>query len=217
MSLKKNLIEILRSNPIEFTLDYHHKGHFVNITGADEIQSELEDWIAYEVLVEYLVGESIFYNFTGSFGIESEKLMIYLWFTGPLADEEEVDFDLILDYETLKDEYGINLHDITNIQNEEIETFFGFSYDNINEFERFDFYCKSNEDEIVKLTEHLTEDQLMDLKKHVASNLICNIPDLNHVPSSLEQNWYVECDGDCINYSITGGPLELNWDDVTLE
>lgn len=36
MSLKKNIIEILSSNPIEFTWDYHPEGHFVNITGADE-------------------------------------------------------------------------------------------------------------------------------------------------------------------------------------
>lgn len=53
--LKNQIIEILRENPIGFSVDYFHKGRDITINGADEIKSELEYWIGYEELSEYLI------------------------------------------------------------------------------------------------------------------------------------------------------------------
>ena len=85
-SLKKKVEEILRVDKIDFSLEVHHKGHFIDIQGADQIKDDLESWIGYDFLTEYLVSKDIFYNFSGSFILQDDKIMICISFTGPYDD-----------------------------------------------------------------------------------------------------------------------------------
>ena len=90
MECLKNKVEaILRNNKIYFDFQYHHKGHLINIKGADGIKDDLENWIGYDVLTEYLIGKDILYNFSGFFDLNEGEILINLFFTGPYDEEFE--------------------------------------------------------------------------------------------------------------------------------
>jgi hypothetical protein len=52
---------------ISFDVILHHKGHLVELPDLGEFKNELEEWIAYSGLAEYLVSKDIYYAFYGPF------------------------------------------------------------------------------------------------------------------------------------------------------
>ena len=134
-NLKKKIEEILRVNKINFKLYYHHKGHEIDINGADEIKDDLESWIGYDVLNEYLIGRDIYYNFSGSFILLDDKIMIFLSFVGPYEgefDPVELPIESIFSNEIIKKD----LESVISTKIDFSELYVQFGYDESEDFER---------------------------------------------------------------------------------
>jgi hypothetical protein len=211
-NLKNKVEKILQVNIIEFELIYHHKGHFIDITGADEIKDDLETWIGYEVLIEYLVGKDILYNFSGSFVLKEDKILIYVSFTGPYEGEfesVELPIDNIFSNENIK-------KDIEKVISTEIdlsELSVQFCFDESDDFKYFDISYWSETRNWIELTENLSLESISYVKTFLTDYIKSNVPRLN-LPSEIEQEYYAECEENTIRYYINSSDMVIEWDAV---
>ena len=211
-SLKKKVEEILRVDKIDFSLEVHHKGHFIDIQGADQIKDDLESWIGYDFLTEYLVSKDIFYNFSGSFILQDDKIMICISFTGPYDDEfesVELPVDLIFANENAK-------KDLEKVISGEIdfsELFVQFGYDESEGFKHLDVSYRNETSKWVELTQSLNSESISHIKDFLEDYIRSNVPSLN-LPIEIEQAYYAECDQNTIQYSINSSEMFIEWDAI---
>ena len=211
-NLKNKVEEILRVNKIEFDLKYHHKGHFVDITGADQIKDDLESWIGYDFLTEYLVNKDIFYNFSGSFTMHDDKLIICISFTGPYDGEfesVELPLDLIFADENVKKDIEKLIS--TEIDFSELSVQFG--YDESQDFNYLDVSYWNETSKWIELTQNLSLESISHIKDFVKDYIKSNVPSLN-LPREIEQDYYAECEENTICYYIKSSEMVIEWDAV---
>jgi hypothetical protein len=212
-SLKNKITEILRVNNIVFSLEYHHKGHFIDIKGADDIVTELESWIGYDVLNEYLIGRDIYYNFSGAFILQNDKIMISISFSGPYEGEfeaVELPVDQIFSEESVK-------KDLENVISAEIdfsELYVQFGYDESEGCKYLDVnYFNETSGNWIELTQTLSVESMTHLKEFIKDYIPSNVPSLN-LPKEIEQEYYAECEENKIQYYISSSDLTIEWDAV---
>ncbi len=211
-NLKKKIEEILRINKIDFTLNYHHKGHEININGADEINDDLESWIGYEVLNEYLIGRDIFYNFGGSFILQNNKIMIYLSFEGPYEGEfkpVELPIESIFSNEIIKKD----VESVISTKIDYSELFVHFEYDESEDFKYLDVSYWSEEGKCIELIEKLSAESISYLKDTLKEYTVSNVPCLN-LPTEIDQYYYSECEENRIKYYINTSDMCITWDEI---
>ena len=211
-NLKNKVEEILRVNKIDFKLFYHHKGHEIDINGADEIKDDLESWIGYDVLNEYLIGRDIYYNFSGSFILQDDKIMIYLSFVGPYEGEfesVELPLDLIFADENVKKD----LEKVISTKIDYSELFVQFGYDESDNFKYFNMMYWNEQSDCIELTENLSMESITQVKDIVKDYIQSNVPSLN-LPTDIRQEYYAECEENRIQYYISSSDLTIEWDAV---
>jgi hypothetical protein len=211
-SLKNKVEEILKVNSIDFEIEYHHKGNFVNITGANEIKDDLETWIDTMFLTEYLISKDILYNYSGSFILKESKIFVSISFKGPYNGEfeqVELPIDLVFSDESLK---AALLKAITT-EIDFSELFMQFGYDEDEGFEYFNltYWDKNNKD--IDMVEKLGVETITKIKEVVEMSIIDNVPCLI-LPPDLIQNYYAECEENSIRYIISSSDLEIEWDEI---
>jgi hypothetical protein len=211
-SLKNKVEEILLINRIDFDLQYHHKGHFININGADEIKDDLENWIGYEALIQYLIGKDILYNFSGSFLLNEGKILIYVSFTGPYEDEFEP-VELPIESIFSDDNIESDLKSIISLEIDYSELFIKFGFDETENFSYFDIYYWDENSNDIQLTEKLTLNSINYIKDFIKKFVNNNVPSLN-LPRDIEQDYYAECEENTIRYYINSSEMVIEWDAV---
>jgi len=210
--LRKKIEEILRVNKIDFTLNYHHKGHEININGADEIKDDLESWIGYEVLNEYLIGRDIYYNFSGSFILQDDKIMMNLSFKGPYEGEfepVELPIESILSNEIIKKD----VESVISAKIDYSELFVQFGYDVSEDFKFLNVSYWNEEGKCIELIEKLSAESISYLKDTLKEYTISNVPCLN-LPTEIDQYYYAECEENRIKYYINTSDMCITWDEI---
>jgi hypothetical protein len=211
-NLKKKIEEVLRVNKIDFTLNYHHKGHEINIIGADEINGDLESWIGYEVLNEYLIGRDILYNFGGTFILQNNKIMIYLSFEGPYEgefDPVELQIESIFSNEIIKKD----VESVIATKIDYSELFVQFGYDESEDFKYLDVSYWNEEGKCIELIEKLNAESILYLKDTLKEYTVSKVPCLN-LPPEIDQYYYSECEENRIKYYINTSDMCITWDEI---
>jgi hypothetical protein len=211
-NLKKKVQEILAVNTIDFDLQYHHKGHFITITGADEIKSNLENWIGYEALIQYLIGKDILYNFSGSFELNEGDILIYVSFTGPYEDEFEP-VELPIESIFFDDDIERDLKSVISMEINYSELFIKFGFDETQDFNYLEIYYWDENSNDIQLTEKLTRNSINYIRNFIKMFLNNNVPRLN-LPREIEQDYYAECEENTIRYYINSSHMVIEWDAV---
>lgn len=212
--LKEQIIEILKENPIDFSLYYYHKGHDIILNGADEIKSELEYWIGYEALVEYFVGQDIYYDFSGSFVLENEELILYVRFSGPYLEEFE---PIELPVQSLFEDLEITSA-IENIIECEIDfsnIFIQFCYVKNQGFSSFELEYVIDSEVRIDLKASLNKEIVTEIMEDIESYVVINAPELR-LPKDIDQYYTAEYEGGSINYNIDSSEMRIKFDDVQL-
>jgi len=207
----KLLSKIKEVGEISFSVLMHHKGHHVNLPDLGEFQIELEEWIAYSGLAEYLVSKDIYYEFSGVIYLEEDETIISVKFDGPY-DEEFEKLVINIDNETLLEVIGTDtLKQPFNNYNSD-EFFIQFEYDESQGFLSFsaDYY---DDNRWIDLKDVFVDGQIERLKKLCEQSVLSNLPTLD-VPLELTQDWSASCDQNSVKYSITTGFLKIRFDDI---
>jgi len=211
-SFKEKLtLKINEIGDISFSVLFHHKGHHVNLPDLGEFQIELEEWIAYSGLAQYLVSKDIYYEFSGIIYLEEDEIIISVKFDGPY-DEEFEELVINVDNETLAEVIGTDtLKQPLNSFNCD-EFFIQFEYDESQGFLNFsaDYY---DDNRWIDLKDVFVDGQIERLKKLCEQRVQSNLPTLD-VPLELTQDWSASCDQNSVKYSITTGFLKILFDDI---
>lgn len=196
---------------ISFDVILHHKGHLVELPDLGEFKNELEEWIAYSGLAEYLVSKDIYYAFYGSLYLEREEIRVSVHFSGPY--EEEFEDSLIeIDNSTLAQIIGDDvLKQPLNDFNQD-KFIMQFEYDQHQGFLSFsaDYYVVNR---FIDFQDIFVDRQIERLKSLCEQHVLSNVPTLD-VPSDLPQYWSASCDQGSVSYSISTGALILRFDDI---
>jgi len=214
-AFKQKLIHHIKNNDqLHFDVTLHHKGHFVELPNLGDFNHELEEWIAYTGLAEYLVDRDIYYCYSGFIYLENEEVTISVQFKGPY-DQEFEDTQIIISEVHLIPLYGEQ--DFTNrfanynpdnlVIDFEYEPNCGYTYFNLNYYQN---------DILIEQHELFNEEQTNKLKTICNTIIQDNIPVLNAFPN-VKQNWEVSCEENLLHYTVTTDPVKLLYDDITRE
>lgn len=207
----KLLRNIKKIGDISFDVFLHHKGHHVELPDLGEFKDELEEWIAYSGLAEYLVSKDIYYAFSGTIYLDEEEVMVSVKFSGPYDDEFENTL-IEIDNSTLAHITGDEtLKQPLNDFNSD-EFFIQFEYDQEQGYLDFsaDYYVENG---FIDFQDIFIDQQIERLKSLCEQHVLSNVPTLN-VPSDLPQYWSASCDQGSVSYSISTGSLILRFDDI---
>ena len=207
----KLLRNINQIGDITFDVVLHHKGHHVELPGLGEFKNELEEWIAYSGLAEYLVSKDIYYAFSGTLYLERDEIMVSVQFSGPY-DEEFENTLIEIDDSSLTQIIGDDVLKQPLDDFNPDEFFIQFDYDQDQGFLGFsaDYYV---ENRFIDFQDIFVEQQIERLKSICEQHVLRNVPSLD-VPSDLPQYWSASCDQGSVSYSISTGALILRFDDI---
>ena len=205
------LQNIKQTGDITFSVFPHHKGHHVELPDLGEFKNELEEWIAYSGLAEYLVSRNIFYAFSGCIYLEGDEIMVSVQFDGPYDEEFEnaiIEIDKSMLATIIGDDPLKQPFDDFNID----EFYIQFEYDQDKGYLGFsaDYYV---ENRFVEFQDIFVEQQIERLKNICEQHVLSNVPTLD-VPSDLPQYWSASCDQGSVSYSISTGSLHVRFDDI---
>lgn len=211
-SFKEKLtLKINEIGNISFSVFFHHKGHHVDLPDLGNFKDELEEWIAYSGLAEYLVSKDIYYEFSGAIYLEDDEIFISVQFNGPY-DEEFEEMVINIDNETLLEVIGTDTlkQPLNNYCSDEF--FIQFEYDESQGFLSFsaDYY---DDNRWIDIKDVFVDGQIERLKKLCEQSVLSNLPTLD-VPLELTQDWSASCDQNSVKYSITTGFLKIRFDDI---
>jgi hypothetical protein len=196
---------------ISFDVFLHHKGHHVELPDLGEFKNELEEWIAYSGLAEYLVSKDIYYTFSGTLYLDGDEIMVSVQFSGPY-DEEFENTLIEIDNSTLAQIIGDDVLKQPLDDFNPDEFFIQFEYDQDQGFLGFsaDYYV---ENRFIDFQDIFVDQQIERLKSLCEQHVLSNVPTLD-VPSDLPQYWSASCDQGSVSYSISTGALILRFDDI---
>lgn len=203
---------ILKHGKIQFKVDYHHKGHYVELPELGDFTEELEAWIAYEGLSEYLISNNIYYNFSGAIFLNKIDMILSVNFNGPY-DQEYEETMISIDDKSINQVIGNDELKRTIKKFDPNELCIDFDYIKGDGFMRFSASYR-HDDEYIDLHDLFVQEQIERLKIYCEKHVLGNIPILN-VPSDLEQFFeHAYCQEGCVKYHISTGDLNLKFDDI---
>jgi hypothetical protein len=209
-NLKQKLEEALKTNKINYVFQYCGFNLDIIIHGADQIKEDISNWLVHDFSM-YLVNKSIFYNFSGSFMIQDEKLKISVSFVGP--NDEEFKY-INLPLEVLFSDVSIK-QAIENIISSTIkidELSIDFEYSEKNGFKNFEI-SYVNEKKIIKLHKLLRNELISHIKDLIKTHVQNNAQFLS-LPVDINQEYFATCDDNIINYSIITSNMIIEWDAI---
>jgi hypothetical protein len=211
-SLKQKAYEILQKNRIDFDLEYYHKGQSFKVTGADEIKDDLEHWISFNGLPEYLISKGIYSNFSGSIVSEKDKIIFWVSFESPFYDDCE---PVVIPEEffTLNDAIKMDFKSIIGNEIDFSNMFLNFGLDETEGFEHFDICYWTNNGEDFTLTDKLDIESINKLKEISKEFVIKNANSLI-VPEGITQSFHAECQENVIRYYFSTSSLRIEWDEI---
>jgi hypothetical protein len=213
--IKETLITHKRIN---FNLQYHHKGHLIEIEFSQfknhecgEIYDLLEEWLGYGDLNEFLLAHDCFYNFSGWFEYEIEEIVIYIVFTGPY-DEEFETISVEFDHDFIINELGLGslVDSIPNFNTDYFFVVFDLEKEGVIELRDINYY----DNEYIKI--NLGLEQLEVLKKYLTEFVTSKIPSLN-IEFPCNQIWFAECYDNQLSIQIKSSPVKIKWDEIYSE